>query len=169
MRGIPFVFATTVLLAFVAQADEPVATPTAPAAVTAPSPPANATQGTAVISGPPASPAVAAPVTRESATAAGEGTVAPASAASAAPQSEPITLKMATVAPPADFKPPPGYRVVKRGLDTVYCKSVTPTGTKLPQTVCMSQEQLEAEQRQTEASRQMLRERAHPGATSGGG
>ena len=96
----------------------------------------------------------------------------PASADPGAPQkaadSESITLKMATVPPPADFKVPAGYRAVKRGLDTVYCKSVTPIGSRMPTTYCMTREQVEQIQRQAELDRQMLKEKARTGGTSGG-
>jgi hypothetical protein len=105
-----------------------------------------------------------------SATANGESPPPAASSCTSetASNSEPITLKMATVPPPADFKPPPGYRAVKRGLDTVYCTKVTPIGTKLPQTYCVSRAQAEQIQRQAEIDRQLIREKAHPGGTSGG-
>jgi hypothetical protein len=97
---------------------------------------------------------------------------APAADASAkaedAGSSQPIALKMATVPPPADFKVPAGYRQVKRGLDTVYCKTVTPIGSRMPQTYCMSREQVEQIQRQAEIDRQMLKEKARTGGTSGG-
>jgi len=85
-----------------------------------------------------------------------------------AASSQPITLKMATVPPPADFKVPAGYRAVKRGLDTVYCKTITPIGSRMPQTYCMSREQVEQIQRQAEMERQMLKEKARAGGTSGG-
>jgi hypothetical protein len=124
----------------------------APAAASeAPSPPASPT------------PAVAAPGPTATAAAA-----APAPAASGGQASEPIVLSLSAVPPPADFKPPAGYKAVKRGLDTVYCTSVTPVGSRMPEKVCMSREQLEAAERQAEINRRKIREQTHTGGTSGG-
>jgi hypothetical protein len=86
----------------------------------------------------------------------------------AATASEPITLKVATVPPPEDFKVPAGYRAVKRGLDTVYCTSSTPIGSRMPEKICYSREQLEAIERQAEANRREMYEKTHTGGTSGG-
>jgi hypothetical protein len=80
----------------------------------------------------------------------------------------PITLTLTGPAAPADFKPPPGYRTVKHGLDVVYCTSITPVGSRLPQTYCMSREQIEQLQRQQEIERRQLQEKSHAGGTSSG-
>ena len=92
----------------------------------------------------------------------------PAPAASGGEASQPIVLSLSAVPAPADFKPPPGYKAVKRGLDTVYCTSVTPVGSRLPEKVCMSREQLEAAERQAEINRRIISEKSHTGGTSGG-
>ena len=95
----------------------------------------------------------------------------PAAADSATPgeaaDSQSIVLKMATVPPPADFKVPAGYRPVKRGLDTVYCTSITPIGSRMTKTYCLTREQVEERERQAETLRQIMREKARVGGTSG--
>jgi hypothetical protein len=99
------------------------------------------------------------------------GSTAPAAADAATPgdstTSQPIKLKMATVPPPADFKIPAGYRPVKRGLDTVYCTSVTPIGSRLSKTYCLTQAQVEERQRQAELARRDVAQKT--GTCDGGG
>jgi len=91
-------------------------------------------------------------------------TAAPGDAAAA----QPLTVKMATVPPPAEFKIPPGYRAVKRGLDTVYCKSITPIGTRMPQTVCLTQGQVIERERQEEAARREVAQKTNVAGTPSG-
>ncbi|MCJ7453212.1 MAG: hypothetical protein MUO39_12165 [Steroidobacteraceae bacterium] len=103
----------------------------------------------------------------------------PAAAASpeaTASASEAVTPRDATTSQPnpsdpapAEFKIPAGYKAVKRGLDTVYCKSEKPTGSRVPERVCYSREQLEAIERRTEQDRQNLKQMTRPlGNVSGG-
>ena len=98
-------------------------------------------------------------------------TATPAAGGPAAPDdasaSQPITLKMATVPPPADFKIPAGYRPVKRGLDTFYCTSITPIGSRMPKTYCLTREQVEERQRQEEIARREVAQKT--GSCDGGG
>jgi hypothetical protein len=164
MRRIPIVFAVAVVIAFAAEAADPVAV--------------QAGQAPATVSGPSASPAteVASPqgaTVQASASAAAESTSSPA--ASATPvaagadttSSAPVTLKLTTVPPPADFKIPAGYRPVKQGLETIYCTSVTPIGSRMPQKYCLTRAQLEESQRQAEVARRDLAEKS--GTCAGGG
>ncbi len=162
MRWRPVIVAAALLAAFDAAGADPVAVQAdqAPATVGAP------TASSATEVAPPKDAAqAAAPATAESASApSGNPATADAGAASAAP----VTLKLTAVPPPADFKIPAGYRAVTRGLDTVYCTSVTPLGTRMPQKYCLTREQLEQVERQAEAERQRLKEKARTGGTSGG-
>ncbi len=100
-----------------------------------------------------------------------EAPATPSSGEQGAPQeaaaSQPITLKMATVPPPVDFKIPAGYRPVKRGLDTVYCMSITPTGSRMPKTYCMTRAQVEERERQAELARRDVAQKT--GTCDGGG
>jgi hypothetical protein len=80
-----------------------------------------------------------------------------------------ITLKMATVPPPADFKIPAGYRPVNRGLDTVYCTSIIPIGSRMPQTYCLTRDQVEERQRQAEIARREVAQKSGIAGTGGGG
>lgn len=143
----------------------------AAAAVDAPMPQAATTQESpAVTNATQPQPAAAAAV---EAAAAGTDSATPATAASPASPgdavaSQPITLKMATVPPPADFKVPAGYRTVKRGLDTVYCTSITPIGSKMPQTFCLTQGQVIERQRQDEVARRDVAQKSNVAGTPSG-
>lgn len=75
---------------------------------------------------------------------------------------------MATVPPPADFKVPAGFQVVNRGLDTVYCTSIVPVGSRIPQTFCLTLEQLKEHQRQAEMARREVQQKASVAGTGGG-
>jgi hypothetical protein len=130
--------------------------PGAATTAAAPTMPANAAEAAA--SGVPTAAAQESPAGTPS-----PGSAAPESAS--APQ--PVELKMASVPPPAEFKIPAGYRAVKRGLDTVYCTTMAPTGTRLSKTYCMTMEQVEHVQRQAELDRQMMNEKARVGPSSG--
>ncbi len=99
--------------------------------------------------------------------AAAAGTTADQAAPAGATADQATTLKMATVPPPADFKIPSGYRPVKQGLDTVYCTSITPTGSRMPKTYCMTRAQVEDRQRQSEIARRDVVQKAS-GCAGGG-
>jgi hypothetical protein len=76
-----------------------------------------------------------------------------------------VTLSITTVPPPAEFKPPAGYKPVKNGLETVYCKNVTPIGSRMPEKVCLTRQQLEQAEAQSELSRRAIAEKVKPGGT----
>jgi hypothetical protein len=140
----------------------------------APAPAAPAAESTAAPDVPPSAEAEAAPAAAASADATGgaeraeaTGTSADQVATEESASSQPITVKMATVPPPADFKIPAGYRPVKRGLDTVYCTSITPIGSRMPKTYCMTRAQVEERQRQAEIARRDLAQKT--GTCDGGG
>jgi hypothetical protein len=82
--------------------------------------------------------------------------------------SEPVKLTMSTPQPSPEFHVPAGYRKVTKGLTTVYCKSYTPTGSRMPQTNCYTAEQIQQLERQAEAQRQLMLEKARNGGTNGG-
>jgi hypothetical protein len=144
------------------------------AADSPPSEPGVATEASAAIAAPAAAPEAPSPAATPAPAVAAPGptataaSAAPAPAASGDQASEPIMLSLSAVPAPADFKPPPGYKAVKRGLDTVYCTSVTPVGSRMPEKICMSREQLEAAERQAEINRRKIREQTRTGGTSGG-
>ena len=102
-------------------------------------------------------------------------TAAPAQAAasaseSAKPSAATNSQSNSTDAVPAEFKIPAGYKAVKRGFDTVYCKSEKPTGSRVPERVCYSREQLEAVERRAEQERQTLKQMTRPlGDVNSGG
>jgi hypothetical protein len=120
------------------------------------------------------------PAAAASAPAASEPSAAPAApvttaaspAVAAAPQKssvqKTITLKMATVRPPADFKIPAGYQAVNQGLDTVYCTRITPVGSRIPQTYCLTLDQVKERQRQAEIARREVAQKTSIAGTSGG-
>ena len=166
MRSTPIVLAMALLAAFAVRAGEPAAGQEgqAPAAA-APSP--SGAQGPAstreVSAGPAAAAAAEDAVTP---VAAGAGNAASAASSAGNAGSEAITLRLTPLPPQGDFKPPPGYKPVKRGLETVYCTTVTPIGSRMPEKQCLTQAQVEQVQRQAEMDRQRLREKVHPGGTS---
>jgi len=49
-----------------------------------------------------------------------------------------------------------GYRIVRRGDQVRYCRTVTPTGTAFSSTVCLTAEQVEQQRRSLEQSQQDL-------------
>lgn len=181
MRSEFVVLTATVLVAFAAEgagtdgaqqaqaSDSPagVIAPEAPATVSAPVAPEVAAapdgaggaseQASVEMASPPGDAAVAA----EAASAAVQATPA------AATTSDPIMLKMAKVPPPADFKIPAGYKATKRGLDTLYCTSITTVGSRMPKTYCLTREQVEERQRQAEIARRDLAQKT--GSCDGGG
>ncbi len=116
--------------------------------------------------------AAAATHSAAAATGAEAATSTPSSGEQGTPQetaaSQPITLKMATVPPPADFKIPAGYRPVKRGLDTVYCTSITPIGSRMAKTYCMTRDQVEERERQAELARREVAQKSNVAGTPSG-
>ncbi len=94
---------------------------------------------------------------------------AAAQAAPATAAGNPTMLKMAMVPPPADFEIPAGYRSVQRALDTVYCTSIKPVGSRIPQTFCLTRDQLKDQQRQAEVARRELAQKSHIAGSGGGG
>lgn len=99
-------------------------------------------------------------------------TAAASPAAAAAPQNSPvhrtITLKLATVRPPDDFKIPAGYQAVNQGIATVYCTRITPVGSRIPQTYCLTLDQVKERQRQAEIARREVAQKTSIAGTSGG-
>ncbi len=90
----------------------------------------------------------------------------PQAAASASepakPQESTTSQSNSTDPVPAEFKIPAGYKAVKRGFDTVYCKSEKPTGSRIPERVCYSREEVEAIERRAEQDRQHLKQMTRP-------
>jgi hypothetical protein len=168
MRWTPVVFAATLLASFAVEAVEPAAGQEGQAISTPASPPV-AQQPAAATESAQAPAAPVAPAEAASAPAAA-GVAVPAGTASAeAAGTQPTTLKMATAAPPADFHPPAGYWAVKSGLETVYCTSYTPIGSRMSQKICVSREQIEAMRRQQEETRRDLSKRGGCTGGCGGG
>jgi hypothetical protein len=81
---------------------------------------------------------------------------------------QPIILKMATVPPPADFKIPAGFHPVNRGLDTVYCTTITPVGSRIPRTYCLTLDQVKERQRLAEIARRDVAQQTSIAGTSAG-
>ena len=119
----------------------------------------------------------------EETTAAAPAAAAPAATAaapSAAPAADPspaapagadvssTTVLRTAVPPPSEFKAPGGYQKVTKGLETVYCKSYTPTGSRMPEKVCYSEAQLRAIIKRNEANQQEMRQKASAGGTNAG-
>lgn len=104
----------------------------------------------------------------ESATPEAPATAASPAAPGDAAESQPLTVKMATVPPPVEFRVPAGYRTVKRGLDTVYCTSITPIGSRMPQTYCLTQAQVIERERQEEAARREVAQKSNVAGTPSG-
>jgi hypothetical protein len=77
-------------------------------------------------------------------------------AAQAAPGREGTTSQQVaaqTASAPSTFEPPPGFRAVKRGSTTVYCKSIKPIGSNIPQTTCLDEQALQYVKRNTDVMR----------------
>ena len=114
-----------------------------------------------------AAPAAAAPA----ATAAAPSAAPVADPAPAAPTGADVsstTVLRTAVPPPSEFKAPGGYQKVTKGLETVYCKSYTPTGSRMPEKVCYSEAQLREIIKRSEANQQEMREKANAGGTNAG-
>lgn len=70
---------------------------------------------------------------------------------------------------PAEFKVPAGYKAVKRGFDTVYCKNEKPTGSRVPERVCYSREEVEAIEIRAKQDHQTLKQMTRPLGNVNGG
>ena len=110
----------------------------------------------------PATPAAPATVAVPSAAPAAD----PAPSAPAVADVSSTTVLRPAVPPPSEFKPPGGYQKVTKGLETVYCKSYTPIGSRMPEKVCYSEAQLRAIIKRNEANQQEMREKANAGGTN---
>ena len=101
------------------------------------------------------------------------GVTAPPPAAPAAPaepgKSDPVVLRIATPPPVSDFRVPSNYRPKSTGLETVYCKTYTPTGTRLRKTDCYTLTQVQQIERQAEQDRRQHREKTGTCAGACGG
>jgi hypothetical protein len=146
IRALTFAALAVVMSAQVAAAEDQVAAPApAPAPVAAAAPEAPAATPTA-----PAS--AQAP--------------APATAASAAADVSSTTVLTKVVPPPPPLKVPAGYTKVNKGLETVYCKTYTPIGSRMPEKICYNEAQLRAIIKQNEINQQEMREKANAGGTN---
>ena len=114
-----------------------------------------------------AAPAAAAPAATAAAPSAAP-VADPAPAAPAGADVSSTTVLRTAVPPPSEFKAPGGYQKVTKGLETVYCKSFTPTGSRMPEKVCYSEAQLRAIIKRNEVNQQEMREKANAGGTNAG-
>ena len=114
-----------------------------------------------------AAPAAAAPAATAAAPSAAP-VAGPAPAAPAGADVSSTTVLSAAVPPPSEFKAPGGYQKVTKGLETVYCKSYTPTGSRMPEKVCYSEAQLREIIRRNEANQQEMRKKTNAGGTNAG-
>ncbi len=85
-------------------------------------------------------------------------TAAPAAPSPAGASTNQAKAQMAS-APPA-FKPPQGYRVVKHGSTTVYCKTITPIGSHIPETTCLNEQQVRDVEGDAELVRRAIEQRS---------
>jgi hypothetical protein len=79
------------------------------------------------------------------------------SRAESTPEAKPVTES-------ATLHPPPGYREVKKGSTTIYCKHDTAIGSRVPEQTCYTAEQIRELEKQGEAARQMLQQSVRAGA-----
>ena len=114
-----------------------------------------------------AAPAAAAPAATAAAPSAAP-VADPAPVAPAGADVSSTTVLRTAVPPPSEFKAPGGYQKVTKGLETVYCKSYTPTGSRMPEKVCYSEAQLREIIKRSEANQQEMREKANAGGTNAG-
>ena len=114
-----------------------------------------------------AAPAAAAPAATAAAPSAAP-VAGPAPVAPAGADVSSTTVLRTAVPPPSEFKAPGGYQKVTKGLETVYCKSFTPTGSRMPEKVCYSEAQLRAIIKRNEVNQQEMREKANAGGTNAG-
>lgn len=70
--------------------------------------------------------------------------------------------------PPDEFRPPAGYRTVKRGDQTVYCTTIKPIGSNLTKTACMTEAQLEEVERRMQSIRREMDEQLTKCAVTAG-
>lgn len=82
---------------------------------------------------------------------------------------DPVVLRIATPPPVSDFRVPSSYRPKSTGLETVYCKTYTPTGTRLRKTDCYTLTQVQQIERMAEQDRRQHREKTGTCAGACGG
>ena len=88
-------------------------------------------------------------------------TAAPAAAAEAhPPAAETTVLTMATPPPDPEFKVPSGYKPRTQGLETVYCRTYQPMGSRVPRTDCYTKAQVKAIEEASAAARRELQQKA---------
>jgi len=92
--------------------------------------------------------------TATASTAAAGSAATAAGTASAANASGSATDPSAPKIDPALIKA--GYRAVKRQGKILYCQTQSVTGTKFANTICMTAEQIQEQQRETEQSKRLL-------------
>jgi hypothetical protein len=112
-------------------------TPPAPAAPVQATPAASVQAAPAAsVQAAPAASVQAAPTASVQATPAASAQAAPAGAAETAPPAP------GDSAPAGAVKPPPGFRVVKRNGQELYCRSEATIGSKFKETLCYTRDQL---------------------------
>ena len=85
---------------------------------------------------------------------------APGATAAPAAAGEPTVLTMATPPPDPEFKVPSGYKPRTQGLETVYCRTYQPMGSRVPRTDCYTKEQVKAIEQAAAAARRELQQKA---------
>lgn len=121
------------------------AAPTAPVAAPAPA----------------AAPTVAAPTPGPATAPEAVAPAAPAATAAApAPAEAPTVLTMTTPPPDPEFKVPSGYKPRTQGLETVYCRTYQPMGSRVPRTDCYTKAQVKAIEEASAAARRELQQKA---------
>ena len=146
MRGMIVVFAMACLPIGAYADDQSEASPAAPAAATAPAEAVPA-------------PAAAAPAAA-AATETAAAHAAPAAAASAAKEPEATVLSVTTPPPDPEFKVPSGYKAQQRGLETVYCRTYQPIGSRVSRTDCYTKQQVKAIEDASAAARRDIQQKA---------
>ena len=85
---------------------------------------------------------------------------APGAAAAPAASGEQTVLTMATPPPDPEFKVPSGYKPRTQGLETVYCRTYQPMGSRVPRTDCYTKAQVKAIEEASAAARRELQQKA---------
>jgi hypothetical protein len=83
-------------------------------------------------------------------------TAAAPTAAPAAPAAGATVAAASAGAAAAVSKPPPGFRLVKRGGQELYCRSEATIGSKLPETLCYTRDQLDEIEERTNSTMDAL-------------
>lgn len=123
--------------------------------------PAAAAPAPAASTATPAGPASAAAHAAPEAVAMPAAAATPAAPAAPAAAGEPTVLTMTTPPPDPEFKVPSGYKPRTQGLETIYCKTYQPMGSRVPRTDCYTKEQVKAiEQASAAASRELQQKAA---------